>query len=76
MAYTENLPELQTLIWQDDGMDAVRVIPEAMGNLVGVSLQQRDNFVNLSIDGAKELIKELQWCVKNTEEIIKEHGKK
>lgn len=72
MSYTENLPKLQTLIWQDDINEAIRIIPEASGNLVNISIQQRDNWISLSIDGAKELIKELQWCIRNQDEIIKE----
>jgi hypothetical protein len=74
MANTIDLHNYQTLIYQDagDACEAILVWPEASGNLTWVNLHQRDNSINLNVDGAKELIKQLQWFVRNQEAVIKQ----
>lgn len=59
-------------MWQEDECDAVLIWPEAMGNLAWLALHQGEDVVNLSLDGAKELIKHLQWFVKNQDVVIKD----
>lgn len=74
MAYTEKLYKHQSLIWQDEGdaCDAVLVRPEASGNATWCVLQQGVHMINLNQEGAKALIKELHWFLKNQDAVIKE----
>lgn len=74
MANTIELPGFQSVIFQENGdnCDAVICWPEASGNLTWMNLHQRENVINLNADGAKELIKALQWFVKNQDTVVKE----
>lgn len=72
MAYTVHLNKHQSVIWQEDECPAILLWPEATGNLTWMALHQGEDVINLSADGAKELIKQLQWFVKNQDTVIKE----
>ena len=74
MANTIELKNYQSLIYQENGdaCEAVLCWPEASGNLTWLNLHQRESVINLNVQGAKGLIKQLQWFVKNQDLVIKE----